>query len=100
MGGADAAWHWDLSFEPARVLELHVAGAGFHAGCGRDYEGGFGGDDGAVAGLSGVRAAPHPPFGHLLPRRGAGEGEWVCLLPFLLTGEGARRADEGDLKGG
>ncbi len=40
--------------------------------------------------------APHPPFGHLLPREDAGEGQSdFRLLPFLPTGEGARRADGG-----
>jgi hypothetical protein len=56
-----------------------------------------------------VHAAPHPAFGHLLPPRGAGEGDGAAislhdhmrrstsqgLLPPLLAGEGARRADEG-----
>ncbi len=51
MGGADAAWHWHLSFEPARVLELHVAGTGVHAGRGWDFTSGAGGDDEGVAGL-------------------------------------------------
>jgi dimethylamine monooxygenase subunit A len=39
--------------------------------------------------------APHPPFGHLLPLEETGEGNLVGLLPPLLAGEGARRADEG-----
>ena len=39
---------------------------------------------------------PHPPFGHLLPLEETGEGDnHVGLLPPLLAGEGARRADEG-----
>jgi very-short-patch-repair endonuclease len=41
---------------------------------------------------------PHPPFGHLLPRKGP-EKAFGCyrLHPFFSTGEGARRADEGDI---
>jgi hypothetical protein len=35
------------------------------------------------------------PAGHLLPPKKAGEGDRNSLLPFLLTGEGARRVDEG-----
>ncbi len=39
---------------------------------------------------------PHTPFGHLLPLKGAGEGlNDHRLLPFLPTGEGGRRPDEG-----
>ena len=40
-------------------------------------------------------ASPHPPFGHLLPLEETGEGRSMGLLPPLLEGEGARRADEG-----
>jgi hypothetical protein len=60
MGGADAAGDWDLSFVTAGILELHVAGTGVHAGCGRDFAGGFGGDDGGMAGL---KEGPHRPSG-------------------------------------
>jgi hypothetical protein len=35
------------------------------------------------------------PVGHLLPPKEAGEGDPNSLLPFLVTGEGARRVDEG-----
>ena len=57
MGGADAVGHRDLSFVTARVLELHVAGAGVHTGCGGDFACGVGGDDEGVAGL---KEGPHP----------------------------------------
>jgi N6-L-threonylcarbamoyladenine synthase len=42
-----------------------------------------------------VPLTPHPPFGHLLPLEETGEGRSMSLLPPLLAGEGARRADEG-----
>jgi urease accessory protein len=43
-------------------------------------------------------AIPHPPCRAPSPARRAGEGDYqTSLLPFLPTGEGARRADEGEL---
>ncbi len=43
-----------------------------------------------------MRAAPHPAFGHLLPREMREKAfNDYRLLPFLPTGEGAQRADEG-----
>jgi hypothetical protein len=38
---------------------------------------------------------PLIPLRDLLPLEETGEGELFCLLPPLLAGEGARRADEG-----
>ena len=52
MAGADAVGHWDLSFVASRVLELHAAGTGVHAGCGGCVAAGVGGDDEGVAGLN------------------------------------------------
>jgi hypothetical protein len=49
MGGADAAGDWDVSFIAARILELHTAGIGVHAGDGRDFAWRVGGDDGGLA---------------------------------------------------
>lgn len=57
MAGADAVGHWDLSFVASRVLELHAAGTGVHAGCGGCFAAGVGGDDEGVAGL---KEGPHP----------------------------------------
>jgi N6-L-threonylcarbamoyladenine synthase len=42
-----------------------------------------------------VPLTPHLHFGHLLPLEETGEGRSMSLLPPLLAGEGARRADEG-----
>ncbi len=57
MAGADAAGHWDLSFVAARVLAMHIARTGVRARCGGRVARGIGGDDGAMAGLKGVRAS-------------------------------------------
>jgi hypothetical protein len=57
MGAADAAGHWDVPFVAAGVLELHVAGTGVHARCGRDDARRVGRDDEGVARLRLVRAS-------------------------------------------
>ena len=42
---------------------------------------------------------PHPPFGHLLPRKVREKALMGVAFSRPLTGEGARRADEGHVAG-